>query len=56
MHTAEILYLMLAILFAIIMFQAVLGLLPRARRRVWSFWATGYKDVAKSRFGLVSTI
>jgi hypothetical protein len=53
---ADILYLVLAILFAILLFRAAFGLLPRARPRVWPVRTTGYKDVRLSRFSLVSSV
>lgn len=55
--TAEhIMDLVIAILFAIVMFQAALGLLPRARPRVWPFRITGYKNVRLSRFSLIAVV
>ncbi len=57
MHSvADIFYLVLAILFAVLMLRAAFGLLPRARPRVWGFCVTGYENVRISRFGLVSVI
>jgi hypothetical protein len=57
MHTvADIFYLILAILFAVLMVRAAFGLLPRSNKRVWSFRATGYKNVGLSGFSLVSII
>lgn len=57
MHTAaQIIYLALAILFAFIMVQSALGLLPNARPRFWSSRVTGYKNVKLSKFSLISLI
>lgn len=53
---ADIFYLALAVLFAILTVQAALGLLPRARPRFWPFRVTGYKDVRLSKFSLISVV
>ena len=57
MHSvADIFYLVLAILFAVLMFQAAFGLLPSSRPRVWPFRVTGLRNVRLSRFSLVSSV
>jgi hypothetical protein len=57
MHSAaDIFYLVLAILFAVIMFQAAFGLLPRSRPRAWPFRVTGLRNVTLSRFSIISVI
>ena len=57
MHTvADIFYLVLAILFAVLMFQAAFGLLPRSRPRVWPFRVTGFRNVRLSRFSIISVV
>ena len=56
-HTvADIFYLILAILFATLMFQAAFGLLPRSRPRVWPFRVTGLRNVRLSRFSVISIV
>ena len=52
----NIFYMVLAILFAFLMFRAAMGFLPRARPRVWPFRISGYKEVRLSRFSLVSVV
>ena len=57
MHSAaDIFYMVLAILFAFLMFRAAMGFLPRARPRVWPVRISGYKEVRLSRFSLVSVV
>jgi hypothetical protein len=49
-------YLVLAILFALLVFRPALGLLPRARPRFWPSRITGLKNVRLSKFSLVSIV
>jgi hypothetical protein len=55
-NAAEIMYLVLAVLFAFLLFQSSRGLLPHARPRYWPSRITGLKSVRLSKLSLVSVV